>query len=55
MAREFKKALQEAIQPALDPSKGEFVKRDEEEVLVLTEVGESAWGNGLTPGASSCY
>jgi hypothetical protein len=23
------------------------VKRDEEEVLILTEVGESAWGNGL--------
>ena len=53
MSREFKKALQEAIQ--LDPSKGEFVKRDEEEVLILTEVGESAWGNGLAPGASSWY
>lgn len=44
IAREFKRALQEAIQPALDPSKGEFVQRDEEEVLILTEYGESVWG-----------
>jgi hypothetical protein len=43
-AREFKNALQEAIQPALDPSKGEFVKRGEEEVLILTEYGKSVWG-----------
>jgi hypothetical protein len=43
-ARIFKKALQEAIQPALDPSKSKFVNRDEEEMLILTEYGESVWG-----------
>jgi hypothetical protein len=43
-ARNFKNALQEAVQPALDPSKGDFVQRDEDEVLILTDYGESVWG-----------
>lgn len=43
-AKRFKSALQEAVQSALDPSKGEFKQRDEEEVLILTEYGDSVWG-----------
>jgi len=42
-ARDFQSALQEAIQPALDPSKVNFVQRGEEEVLMLKEYGESGW------------
>ena len=42
--KNFKRASPKANQPALDPSKGGLVKRDEEKVLIMTEYDESVWG-----------
>lgn len=44
VARAFKKALKQAILPALGPSTDAFVNRGEEKVLILTADGRSVWG-----------
>jgi hypothetical protein len=42
-ALELHDKLQESIRPTLDPTRGEFVQHDEQEMLVLTRKGDVDW------------